>query len=62
MQQPSQWPSFFTGRENEVLSLLDKGRSIAEIAVALFISTNTVRNHMRNIAEKLRLSADTSDD
>lgn len=35
--------------------LLDQGRDIPEIARALFISNYTVKNHMRNVAEKLQL-------
>jgi len=42
-----------TARELEILRLLAKGRSSAEIAIELFLSKHTVRNHIRNILMKL---------
>jgi len=44
-----------TGREMEVLGLVAKGRNNRDIAKELFISENTVKNHIRNILEKLHL-------
>ena len=44
-----------TVRELEVLKLVAKGMSNREIADELFISENTVKNHVRNILEKLHL-------
>jgi DNA-binding NarL/FixJ family response regulator len=44
-----------TSRELEVLRLVAKGLSNREIADDLFISENTVKNHVRNILEKLHL-------
>ncbi|MGH9246422.1 MAG: response regulator [Acidimicrobiales bacterium] len=44
-----------TERELEVLRLVAHGYSNREVAERLFISENTVRNHMRNILEKLHL-------
>ncbi len=44
-----------TEREIEVLRQLSTGASNRDIASALFISENTVRNHVRNILEKLHL-------
>ncbi len=44
-----------TERELEVLRLVATGRSNREIAGNLFISENTVKNHVRNILEKLHL-------
>ena len=44
-----------TDREMEVLQLVAKGLSNREIAKTLFISENTVKNHIRNILEKLQL-------
>lgn len=45
-----------TEREVEVLRHLSTGASNRDIAHALYISENTVRNHVRNILEKLHLS------
>jgi DNA-binding NarL/FixJ family response regulator len=42
-------------RENEVLDLITVGRTNKEIAAALAIAESTVKNHMRNILEKLHL-------
>lgn len=44
-----------TPRENQVLDLIAHGKSNKEIAVALDIAESTVKNHMRNILEKLHL-------
>ncbi len=44
-----------TDRELEVLRLVARGHSNREIARSLFISENTVKNHVRNILEKLQL-------
>jgi DNA-binding NarL/FixJ family response regulator len=44
-----------TTRELEVLKLVAQGMSNKEIAAALYISENTVKNHVRNILEKLHL-------
>lgn len=44
-----------TGRELEVLRLVATGRNNRDIAKELFISENTVKNHVRNILEKLQL-------
>jgi len=44
-----------TEREFEVLKLVAKGQSNRDIAKELFISENTVKNHIRNILEKLQL-------
>jgi DNA-binding NarL/FixJ family response regulator len=44
-----------TDRELEVLRLVAKGLNNREAAKQLFISENTVKNHVRNILEKLQL-------
>jgi len=44
-----------TERELEVLRLVAKGMNNREIARQLYISDNTVKNHVRNILEKLQL-------
>ena len=44
-----------TEREMEVLGLVAEGLNNREIGVRLFISENTVKNHIRNILEKLHL-------
>jgi two-component system NarL family response regulator len=48
-------PPVLTARELEVLALMAQSKSNREIAEALFISENTVKNHVRNILEKLHL-------
>jgi DNA-binding NarL/FixJ family response regulator len=44
-----------TDREMEVLRLVAQGLNNRDIARDLFISENTVKNHIRNILEKLHL-------
>ncbi len=44
-----------TDRELEVLRLVAQGMNNREIAKRLFISENTVKNHVRNMLEKLQL-------
>jgi PAS domain S-box-containing protein len=44
-----------TQREVEILGLVAAGRTSAEIATLLHISTLTVRNHTQNILDKLEL-------
>jgi DNA-binding NarL/FixJ family response regulator len=58
MSQPdrSQVPGFrLTERELEVLRLVARGLNNRDIAKELFISENTVKNHVRNLLEKLQL-------
>ena len=45
--------SILTTREKEVLSLICKGKSDAEIAAALNLSRNTVRNHVAAVYDKI---------
>jgi DNA-binding NarL/FixJ family response regulator len=44
-----------TDRELEVLRLVAQGLANRDIAAELFISENTVKNHVRNILDKLQL-------
>ncbi len=44
-----------TGREVEVLQHISEGMTSREIGEKLFISENTVKNHVRNILDKLGL-------
>ena len=44
-----------TDREMEVLKLVARGMNNRDIAKELFISENTVKNHVRNILEKLQI-------
>jgi len=44
-----------TEREMEVLTLVAEGLNNRDIGQRLFISENTVKNHIRNILEKLHL-------
>jgi len=53
-RQPLDSPRL-TDREMEVLRLVAKGLNNRDIAKQLFISENTVKNHIRNILEKLQL-------
>lgn len=46
-------------RETEILSLLSKGYRYKEIADLLFLSTETIRTHVRNIYEKLHVRSRT---
>jgi DNA-binding CsgD family transcriptional regulator len=45
-----------TGRENEVLQLLVKGYSNAEIAEVLFLSVSTIKTHVSNLFIKLEVT------
>jgi DNA-binding NarL/FixJ family response regulator len=47
--------SDLTGREKEILQLLTQGLTNELIANRLFISVQTVRNHIKNIYEKLQV-------
>ncbi len=53
--QPEDPAATLTPREREVLQHLTKGRTNKEIANALCVSENTVKNHLKNILAKLHL-------
>lgn len=52
-------PPSLTRRELQVLELLGQGRSNRDIADALVISENTVKNHVRRLYEKLQVRSRT---
>ena len=45
-----------TSREVEVLDLIARGRSNTEIAMQLYVSPKTVRNHITSIFTKLQVA------
>ena len=55
-EPPEQVPApRLTDREMQVLKLIARGMNNRDIAKELFISENTVKNHVRNILEKLQI-------
>jgi len=52
-------PENFTTREAEILEHLSRGYRYKEIAGMLYISTETVRTHIRNIYQKLQVQSRT---
>lgn len=44
-----------TDREHDVLGLLSKGRSVADIASSLGVSENTAKTHIKNVYRKLEV-------
>lgn len=48
-----------SAREQEILKLLSDGFRYKEIADKLFLSTETVRTHIRNVYEKLQVNSRT---
>jgi DNA-binding NarL/FixJ family response regulator len=55
MRPPGENASVLSSREHEVLGLLAKGLLYKEIGTQLGISTNTVRQHIHNIYQKLHV-------
>jgi len=57
--RPSTPPDAFpelTGREHEILELIARHETNAEIAKRLYLSPKTVRNHVSNIFTKLQVT------
>lgn len=52
---PQEQASPLTAREQEILGLVSKGLSNRDIAMQLDISEHTVKNHLKNILQKLHL-------
>jgi len=59
VQKVNEVKAMLTEREWEILEHLAKGKRYKEIAASLFISTETVRSHLRNIYEKLQVRSST---
>lgn len=57
ISRPQTPNSGLTARELEVLRQVARGLSNREIAAELFISENTVKNHIRNLLEKLQMKS-----
>lgn len=54
--KPNAGSAQLTGREREVARFIDEGLSNKEIARVLSIEVSTVKNHVHNILEKLRVT------
>jgi DNA-binding NarL/FixJ family response regulator len=54
-EDPQSRLQMLTSRERQVLQLIDGGLSNKEIATALGIEVSTVKNHVHNLLDKLRV-------
>jgi DNA-binding NarL/FixJ family response regulator len=50
-------PAQLTGRELEVLTMVERGMTDAEIAKSMFVSIRTVNRHVSSILAKLEVSS-----
>lgn len=57
VEEASPPPTHLTPRQAEVLSLLEQGHSTKQIAQELHLSTETVRNHVRNLLRALGVNS-----
>lgn len=58
LEEPHSHPELhLTPRQAEVLRLLERGRSTAQIAVELHLSRETVRNHVKNLLHAVGVSS-----
>lgn len=48
--------SLLTKRETEIIGLISNGKTTNQIATQLFLSTNTIETHRKNIYRKLEIS------
>lgn len=55
VQKAAEFDSRLSEREKEVLQLISQGLGNKEISEKLYISESTVKNHLRNILDKLHL-------
>lgn len=53
IRKPEQDPNTLTDREESVLALIAEGKSNAQVSLALGLSENTIKFHVRNLFSKL---------
>ncbi len=57
MAAKPQWDATLTERESEILSTLVPGRSLADVADRLCLSTSTVKSHLSRIYRKIGVTS-----